>query len=376
MAGGGKSYIFLCSNFFWWRSFCQDFADSARGTFSNRLHLRPSLFVCPLPREFDFSPNRRILDRPHLCDSFLPMQTTPLVRCGRCARQAISRSRCFSTTYSLQALGPESPSWLEVPKLEQPPTRPPPPVKGILPIPKSIIADSRAKYKATKKYLDQTAPAPKEESTIDLEKEYAYQEVYKKQVSTTRRELLREGMQDLFRRRVNAATSDLATKRAKRQKDLEALNRPKADDEVLTEESIPKVVRDALAWKPQKINLSDEEKLAKRKEYDDTVERRIGRKMEAVHDLYLNAREFIIDPKQLNDEIEKVFGPDDNPIVWEGMGYGTSPWKHGPPLGTSQLAAVSEISNDLKLENEAARQRMLRIAGELTGGRISQVKTD
>jgi hypothetical protein len=311
------------------------------------------------------------------------MQTNPITRCGRCAlpwlqqgsRNTLSR-RYLSSTASLLAIPPESPSWIEVPQPLQSPAPPKPPIKGILPIPREVIKDRRHRYKATSKHLDTTAAYPKTQRPINPDVKGAELNIFDRQVSSQRRDLLREGMKGIFERRVSQAHKERIVKKSRIIKDLKARNAPARQEDILTQQSVPEVVRLALAWKPTKKVETEQEKQERKQTYDEIVEQKLQHKMDQVHKLYLNAGNFIIDENQLNEQIDKVFGSDEKPIYWNGNGI--SVWQTGPPSGTkglgssfSQAPTLTGYGDNFKERNDMMK-RIMKIAGELSGGKIEE----
>jgi hypothetical protein len=188
--------------------------------------------------------------------------------------------------------------------------------------------------------------------------------------------MLREGITGIYERRVSQARKQKSVQKLQVFKNKRARNAPIRQDEVLTQQSIPDVVKQAMSWSPTAKVESEEQRQARTQAYDEIVERKLQHKMDRVHTLYLNARSFIIDEETLNERIEKIFGSDEKPIYWNGNG--TSVWQTGTPSGTkdlasggSQIVSMAGYGDNFKERNEMIK-RIMKIAGELSGGTIEE----
>jgi hypothetical protein len=183
-------------------------------------------------------------------------------------------------------------------------------------------------------------------------------------------------MKGIHERRVSQVVAIRARHAERKASDMEAQERPERLDEVLTRQTIPEVVQKALEWKVNKKMESEEEKQARKQGYEQCVEQRVARKMDCIHRLYLNAQDFIVNEEELSARIEKMFGTDENPVCWNNHPRSISVWQVGEPQGTSSLGHVFETkSDDLlaqrdEMEERELKRRIMRIAGELTGGKI------
>lgn len=308
------------------------------------------------------------------------MKTGPMALCRQtsspwlhqCARTSIT-TRHLSSTPSLLVVGPESPKWMELPRPIQPARPVPPPIKGVLPVPRNIIDSQKHKYKSSPQYFNRTAPPPKEQKWPSIDADRSDQLVYLQSMAATRRSNLREGLKGIHRRRVGQEKEDIFKRQVEKRANFEAKTRPDRPDELLTQQSVPAVVREALAWVPKPKQLSPEERAEKKAKYDACVEERMRFKMDCVHSLYMNAHKFIINEEQLNTRIEQAFGEDDNPVIWDGRSPNV--WAVGNPIETSELVTRrGHTSNED--DREAMKKRMMQIAGALTGGKIKEPKAE
>lgn len=91
-----------------------------------------------------------------------------------------------------------------------------------------------------------------------------------------------------------------------------------------------------------------------------------------LHDLYTNAREFIVNEEQLDDAIEKAFGSEEMPVRWHvggqtsPTGTGASPWEGGIPEGVSERLQKLRGGEGVGL----AKERVKKVAEVLTGGKM------
>jgi len=110
-------------------------------------------------------------------------------------------------------------------------------------------------------------------------------------------------------------------------KEREALlNAPEREDERLTRPSVPSEILKLLEKQPSRSLKSDPERLREAREnYEAAASDQEAHRREALEILYSNAREFIVNEKQLDAAIEEVFGSDEAPISW-GIASEQSIW--------------------------------------------------
>lgn len=192
-------------------------------------------------------------------------------------------------------------------------------------------------------------------------------------MADSRRRNLREGLVLLHRRKVRAertVAARSADKQAERQARVEA---PKREDERLTEPTITQ------AMKRVKLNgvvpdPNREQRIAEMRARTQAVQaEREERMKEALHNLYMQARNFITTEEQLEQVIETQFV--EKPFekvkpgaknVWEAY--------NPPPTVQDMLRDVTGSSDKaVQLHKSAATltsERVMRLAEELTGGKI------
>lgn len=282
--------------------------------------------------------------------------------------------RTFSSTPSSQALGPQSPNYIHVPKPLQPTYPQNPAVKGHLPIPRDIFKTRNDNPKHSDAFLDASTVSPKKPKQPGPYSKDAEYQLYKQRLAERRRTNLRSGVTELHTRKLatdSAFESKLAASYA--DKRARAFAPPLATD-LLTATSVQKGIRDYLA-----STLPPSQKPARlpqrRARYAARIARQNAVRSSRLHDLYVNAREFMVEETQLDEAIEKVFGTEEQPIGWGVDGSvglrsegkeGLSPW-HGPmPEGVEDMLQKLKGGEGVGLAKERAR----KVAEELTGGKM------
>ena len=190
-------------------------------------------------------------------------------------------------------------------------------------------------------------------------------------MAATRRANLRAGILELHKRKLQQDAIVAGSSRVKQLERTRRLHAPKREDERLTEPTITAAMKELqtgpvpdpgreerIRAKAEKVQIIEEEKAEQRKD--------------ALHTLYMNARDFITTEEQLDKEIETIFVPHpfvDKPgltNIWDAYG--------APPTVQDML---STVNNTQKTAIEFHRgpahitgKRMKKIAEELTGGKM------
>lgn len=197
---------------------------------------------------------------------------------------------------------------------------------------------------------------------------------YKDRMADLRRENLKAGLTELYERTiVTEDARETAKERATLAK-LKAIETEPRQEDVWTLPSVSKTVRDALTRRYDRPVVTKKMRRAKKTAHEARLQAKEEEKKEYVHSLYLHAKDFITTQDQLHEEIEKAFGPDDRPVTWKRR---NNVWALGTPKGTSELmglmpeiVAEAPQSGDRERLNRLMQQRLMRIAGQLTGGKI------
>jgi hypothetical protein len=195
--------------------------------------------------------------------------------------------------------------------------------------------------------------------------------LYKQRLADKRRLALREGVKGLHERKVTTETKHLANIQKSSAARRELTMAPPRAVDVLTETSISEGIRlflaDALPSTPRSVIVQ-----ARKKGFEKRMVRQDAVRRSRVHDLYTNAREFIVSEEQLDEAIEKAFGTDDKPIRWNMYGVvapdatGLSPWDGPIPEGVGDKLRKLKSGEGVGLAKERARQ----VAEALTGGKM------
>lgn len=282
--------------------------------------------------------------------------------------------RTFSVTPASRALGPQSPNYVEVPKPRQPTFPPKPNTKGHLPVPRDVFKTRNSNSKESDAFLDRSAPAPTELKTPGPYSRDVDYRLYKQRLADKRREALREGVKQLHERKVTTEGRHLQKiKENYADKRKRAMAPPRQVD-VLTQTSIPKGVRDFLSGNlpmSSRLVITD----ARRVAYGRRMKRVHKVRTSRLHDLYINAREFIVNEQQLDAAIEKTFGTEEAPLGWNNTGImglrsegheGLSPWHGYLPEGVGDMLQKLRGGEGVGL----AKERVKKVAEELTGGKM------
>lgn len=191
-------------------------------------------------------------------------------------------------------------------------------------------------------------------------------------MAASRRENLRDGLLELHRRKVSQDTAMAHRSRTKSQQREAAVHAPQREDERLTSPTVRQAVREL-----QKGRLPDPERETRIAEASERVRAkemsREEQRKDALHTLYMHAREFITTEAQLDAEIEKIFVAE--PFGREHPGK-TNIWDaYGAPPTVQDM--LSSVNNTQKSALEYHRgpsyitgKRMTRIAEELAGGKM------
>lgn len=219
--------------------------------------------------------------------------------------------------------------------------------------------------RATPKYFAKTSGNPKSPKTAPKGKDQEYV-AYKYRMTEMRKKSIRDGLSELKARNEEAIEAMSVRSSRKQKINYENLMRPERDDDRLTAPTILPTV-ESMVSKP----LTQEEIDAKRERYEAKVAAKREERMNNLHTLYVNARDFIVTEDQLNERIDAVF---DDPF-WENQ-IDPSIWgKEGVPEQIRDIVAQrsGERSGAMDLAQSytlATRQRLQAIAEELTGGRM------
>ncbi|KAL9018728.1 MAG: hypothetical protein Q9185_003958 [Variospora sp. 1 TL-2023] len=292
-------------------------------------------------------------------------------------------TRSFSTTNSshLPSIAPESPKFIYVPRPPQPDAFYHPHIKGVLPVPRNIFPRTNSKKDASDKtdpsYLAATtpppspqtllAPKPSDPSTRRLVE-------WRAKVAEHRRRNLRESLRELKSRKERTDKRSAARSAAKQEERAQLLSAPTPADERYT---APSILQSSL---PRRSGLPDPDREAriaqKRQNYANSLAMKQAERRNALHTLYMNARNFIVTEQQLAQAVEKAFDPQSEQFTSESR-KGLNVWNLGYP------DTVKEMLEKVSKDGERGRameqytgsgglmgERMRRLGEELTGGKM------
>ncbi|KAF2027030.1 hypothetical protein EK21DRAFT_72926 [Setomelanomma holmii] len=300
------------------------------------------------------------------------------VRCPWTSHAAVPSlhgcSRTFSSTPPTLALGPQSPNYIEVPKPLQPTLSLEPRLKGHLPVPRDIFRTRNAHPKQSDVFLTRSTRTPKTVKAPGPYSRDADYRLYKQRLADKRREALQEGVTQLHERKLTSEAQHLAKVQANNADRRERALAPPREVDVLTQTSVSKGIRDFLAGELPSSSRS--QNIARRRK---TYERRMAKaqavRQSRLHDLYVNARQFIVEESQLDDAIEKAFGTEEAPMGWDNRGNmglrsegheGLSPWTGYMPEGVGDMLQKLKGGEGVGL----AKERVKKVAEALTGGKM------
>jgi hypothetical protein len=279
--------------------------------------------------------------------------------------------RAFSTSSTRSKIGPESPRFIEIPR---PPQRNAPrkqTIKGTLPPPRNLFPNS-AGDKTSNEYLASATREPTAHHQLcPPESEYI---AWKRRLAATRRQNLREGILALHRRKVRSEKAIAIRSAIKRENRERRLHAPQREDERLTAPTITAAMR-----KLQLGNLADPDREARIAAASAHVAAKAKmleeQRRDALHTLYMHARNFITTEAQLDAAIEKVFvdrpwsnvpGKENAVSIWDAEG--------APQTVQDLLGDVNKTQRSALMFHRgpavATGKRMLKIAEELTGGKM------
>lgn len=287
-------------------------------------------------------------------------------------------ARPFSSTPTALALGPQSPNYIEVPKPAQPTFPIDPDVKGHLPIPRDITK-TRTQHPDVESFLAHTTKDAEKRKVPGPFSRDADVRLYKQRLADARKEALREGFQELHARKVTSEAQHLDRIQKSGELRRRLATAPRREVDVLTETSVAKGVRDFLAGD---LPAPEKNIQARRRAYEKRMAAQEAVRQSRLHDLYTNARTFIVSEEQLDQAIEETFGTEENPVGWDMKGLegrrlsptqggvsgyeGLSPWSGPMPEGVSDKMERLRGGEGVGL----AKERIRKLAEELTGGKM------
>ncbi|PHH81111.1 hypothetical protein CDD80_2096 [Ophiocordyceps camponoti-rufipedis] len=266
---------------------------------------------------------------------------------------------------------PQSPFYVRLPNTPQVDESRPPRVRGHLPIPRDIFPRAERDRKIKPQYIQKVAP----QATNRREARSASQQ-WKEQMADSRRKNLKESLGALWDRR---ARSDKVRKVQVKRK-LEANERaaaaPERDDDRYTRTTVNQALLDTKTH-------PDEDRVTRAANSRMKLLARESAKREArrhaLTELYISASNFIINVKELEEEIERLFCDEYfKKTISEANRHGMQEnvWGvYGKPPSISDMLSetsgyVAGVKDYNAVEYGRSVERHKRITEDLTGGRM------
>lgn len=287
----------------------------------------------------------------------------------RGGRTASRQVRGFATSPNLR-VGPESPHYIEAPRLIQPGAPKKPHVRGTLPVPRELFPARRADKRDEKvltQYLNDATPLPSTKRKVNAEGSELEKEAFKIKMAEMRRQNLREGLQELYKRKqhMEKIISDRSLQKQTRRERV--LRQPEAPDERFTRSSVVQAMlprKQAIIPDPnreERLALSRARMEAKQAEKD-------AQRKENLHSLYMSARTFIVTEEQLAAEIDRVFPQGENTAWRNDHQQGENIWNLGLPPTVQSY--VSESRKNETARWDTIQDRVKKLGEQLTGGKL------
>lgn len=284
----------------------------------------------------------------------------------RNSRTARRQVRGFATSTHLR-IGPESPQFIETPRLVQPnyPTKPR--IKGTLPVPRELFPPRRAD-KPGKQYLDEVTPLPATKRKVNPRSADSEKQAFKIKMAEMRRQNLREGLRKLYSRKQQTEQTMSERSTAKQARRERVFQQPEPEDERFTRASIVQTML------PQKLGtLPDPNRearlaLSKARMEAKQAEKEVQRQ-EDIQSLYMNARTFIVTEEQLAAEIDRVFPAEGENEAWRNdHQQGENIWNLGTPPTVQSI--VNETRRSETARWDTIQRRVKQLGEQITGGKL------
>lgn len=279
-----------------------------------------------------------------------------------------------------QQIPPESPLFINVPNPPQDQSiealRELKPVKGHLPIPRRVFKQRDGHLKPQDEWLTRSAPTPSSEKSQQPPRSDI--QAWKRRMAASRRENMREGVRALYSRKLSFDKRRLERQTARLAANRAAMLAPEREDERLTRASINAgTLQTAVLPDPDRI----ERALESRQRTEFLSAQKSEARRDAIQELYMKARSFIVSEKELEAEVDRLFAPD----YWKKQGVSASGFAVSniwdldgkPPTVADMLNDVSRTSSGFMKNAESEKSRTLKrqkeVAEELTGGKLDGI---
>ncbi|MCJ1414763.1 hypothetical protein MMC32_001091 [Xylographa parallela] len=276
--------------------------------------------------------------------------------------------RHASTASITVKIPPESPKFIDIPRAPQEYAYRKPHHKGVLPSPRQIFRPGKTD-KSTAEYIAAVTPEPSTTKTYSSPKDKALTD-WRSRQAANRRQNLREGLMQLHQRKVRSDRRMTARSAFKQAEHERRIHEPEREDERLTNPSIIQALkRDSANHLPDPDREARVTKMKARFEAKESA--KAEERRNALHSLYMNARDFIVTEEALNAKVDEVFDhkwfrnyPEHS--IWDKEGFPDTVQSMLSESNSSKRGNAQSTSGYIQL----TKRRVQRIAEELTGGKM------
>ncbi|KAK4129191.1 hypothetical protein N657DRAFT_630136 [Parathielavia appendiculata] len=284
-----------------------------------------------------------------------------------------SQWRAFSITpfaSQVSAVPPESPKFITIPEPPQSAEPKLPPIKGYLPVPRDMFPKREGNRKVKPGYVQAATPVSKAELAGLPPK--SEQEARHRLMAAARRSAFASGIQGLYVRKTQREQRMRARAEARRQANIAAATAPERLDDVLTRSTVRAATALETTVAPDPNRFAAAEAARARREQQESLKAEARR--DALAQLYVAAKDFIIDEAELERRVNAIFTRDHHKYGSTDSGQSIWDVKSAPVSVADLQAEMTGSSNRLTERNRSpafkttARQKA--VAEELTGGKL------
>jgi PAS domain-containing protein len=238
-------------------------------------------------------------------------------------------------------------------------------------VPRKIFRASDGHLKVQSGYVERIMPLSAAEKAGAPPK--SEQEERRRRMAAARRSALAAGLQGLYVRKVARERRLARRAAAHREANLAAATAPERIDDVLTRPSVRLATAEQVAVQldPDRFIKADQA----RKKHAAKLAREAEARGDALAQLYVAAKDFIVDEAELEQRIETLFTADYH--RHGGLNKGISIWDvHHAPISVNELRAElmgqssEKILDRHKAPSTRTAERQKTVAEELTGGKL------
>ncbi|TDZ17955.1 hypothetical protein C8034_v010151 [Colletotrichum sidae] len=299
-----------------------------------------------------------------------------LARLPTAGRPSINLTRLFSTTTTNFKVPPESPGWIQVPvpRQSQSSEEKLPKVKGTLPVPRDPFPRNEGNRKVQPKYFKETAPRPTNEAS-KKPAEPGSRLDHRRRLAETRRQNLKAALKGLYERKQQRVEAVTAASQQRLRENNRAATAPERKDDRFTRSSILSSLSatTAVALDPNRYVRAEESKVRTAA----LAQKKSEQRQDALMELYINASKFIVDEKELSQQLDDLFSED----YWNRQGKSMTQdadnawdvWGQPPTVQgmLNEMLRKDQRAIDFQqTEQDRTVVRQKTIAEELTGGKM------